>query len=279
MSTGPEWSAFRRPRPQAAILFLGQDPTYGSLSGIDGYEDGVSAEAPHLTFQIQPPSNAAAAALCNPTAQGSQVTLWLGAVNRSTGLAIAPYQMWQGDLDTMTLAIDRGARLVKMDAESIWDRFFDTDEGILLDNATHQAIWPGELGLEYVTEVQAQIPWGSDSPRPVVVTDVIGGSPDYTNGIGGYNPNAYSVPGIGGGGGGFGGFTMPIRRSHDEMCSSDAWRPPRPPSTRFRDQPLRWGRVDCAKLASLHLKQLGVTTAGLAKYGFYKPRRSPPGAR
>ncbi len=172
--------------------FLGLDPTYGVLVGPDPWQDGISAEAPHMTFQVQAPSNTAVAMLCNPAAQGAAVSLWFGAVDRVTGLAVAsPYLLWTGDLDTMTLQVDRGLRSVKMDCESAWDRFFDTDEGILLDHATHLAIWPGELGLEFVTQVQAQIPWGSDGPRPVVVHDVIGGTPDFSNGLGGYNPGAF----------------------------------------------------------------------------------------
>jgi hypothetical protein len=173
--------------------FLGLDPIYGALVGPDPWNDGVSAEAVHMTFQVQVPSNTAAAGLCSPAAQGAPVTLWFGAVDRATGLVIAdPYVLWTGDLDTMTLASDRNTRAVKFDAESAWDRFFDTDEGILLDNATHQNLWPGELGLEFVTMVQVQLPWGADAPRPIVVTDVLGGSPiGAGGGIGGYRPFAF----------------------------------------------------------------------------------------
>jgi len=179
--------------------FVGLDPVYGSLIGPDAWGDGVAAEAPHLTLQLQPPSNTAAVALCDPAAQGSQVTLWFGALDRVTGLPIGtPYVLWIGDLDVPTLVADRGTRVVKIDAASGWDRFFDVDEGILLTNASHQAFWPGELGLEYITEVQAQIPWGQDAPRPVVVHDVINGSPAYSNVYGG------------GAAGGYGGFRNPI---------------------------------------------------------------------
>lgn len=166
--------------------YLGLDPTYGALVGPDAFQDGSSAEAPHLTFQIMAPTNAAAAAICSPAAQGSAVSLWFGAVNRITGGVIAdPILLWQGDLDTTAWTVDRGQRAVRCDCESIWDRFFDTDEGILLDNATHQSIWPGELGLEYVTQVQMQLPWGADTARPIVVHDVINGSPSYSNSYGG----------------------------------------------------------------------------------------------
>ena len=191
------------------MTFTGADSTYGTLVVPEAFTDGVSAEAPHLTFQIMPPSNTAAVALAASAAQGSPVSLWFGAINRATGApAGTPYLAWFGALDIGTLVVDRGSRAVKIDCESAWDRFFDVDEGILLTDASHQAFWPGELGLEYVTEVQAQLPWGQDAPRPIVVHDVIGGSPDYSNrpdygGGGGYG-------GYGGyGGGGGGGYNWP----------------------------------------------------------------------
>ncbi len=177
--------------------YLGLDPVYGALVGPDPWSDGVSAEAVHLTWMVQVPSNTAAAELCQPVNQGSTVNLWFGAVNRSTGLVVAdPYLLWTGDLDTTTLAADRNARTVKFDAESTWDRFFDTDEGLLLDNATHQTIYPGELGLEFVTTVQDQLPWGADAPRPIMVTDVIGGVPVGIGGVGGFRIGAFlGIPG------------------------------------------------------------------------------------
>ncbi len=163
-------------------LFLGQDPTYGFLASLDAVEDGMGASAPHLTLQIHPPSNTAAAAMSGAGVQAAPVTCWIVAVSRATGAPIgAAYEWFSGDIDIATILVDRNLRAVKLDCESAWDRFFDVDEGLLLTNACHQAFWPGELGLEYVTEIQAQIPWGQDVPRPVVVTDVIGGNPDYTN--------------------------------------------------------------------------------------------------
>lgn len=152
--------------------FVGLDATYGTLMLPENFTDGIAAEAPHLVLGIFPPTNTASAAICEPSTQGSQVSMWFGAVNRSTGALIGtPYLCWKGQLDTAVGTFDRNQRFVKIDAESSWDRLFDQDEGILLDNATHQMIWPGELGLEYITNVQYQIPWGLDGPRPNVVAD------------------------------------------------------------------------------------------------------------
>lgn len=38
---------------------------------------------------------------------------------------------------------------------------------------------------------------------------------------------------------------------------------------RFRDRPFRWGSVDCARMASFHLKRAGVKIA-VAKAGSYR---------
>jgi hypothetical protein len=179
--------------------FSGLDPDYGALGSLESYQDGVEATAPHLVLQVQPPSNTAMAALCDPAAQGSPVSLWFGALNRATGAPIGtPYLAWVGDLDTATWMTDRGVRAAKLDCESAWDRFFDVDEGLLLTNSCHQSFWPGELGLEYVTQVQTQIPWGTDAPRPVVVHDVPNGTPTYSSGGGSPYLNGSTFTGYGG---------------------------------------------------------------------------------
>lgn len=157
--------------------FTGSDPTYGvTLVLPESFEDGINAEAPNVAFALQCPTNAAAAALCDPSAQGSQVTFWYWSMNRTTGLIIGtPYELWVGALDVPVLNLDRGQRLVRIEAESWFGLFLDAPDGNILSNADHQAIWPGELGLEYVTNVQQIMPWGADSPRPAVIRDVLTG--------------------------------------------------------------------------------------------------------
>ena len=166
--------------------FVGIDPTYGVLHGIEPFEEASDGMAPALKIALRPPSMTAAADLASVAAQGSTVNLWDGAIDAATGEVIdAPEHWFVGDLDVPTLRIGDGGRLLEYEVASAWERLFADDEGAKLTNAFHQHVWPGELGLEYHTEVQQQAPWGSDAPRPQVIRDV----PQY--GAGGWSPGTY----------------------------------------------------------------------------------------
>lgn len=154
-------------------LYAGDDATYGALDGIDPFTDGVGGESPHLVFRVDPPSNAAAAALASASNQGSAVSLYFGEMDRATGLLIGAIDtLFIGEIDVGILTAGKNSRQVEVDVASQWDRFFDLDEGIVLNNAWYQSLYPGKLGLEYITDIQLQIPWGTDGVRPNVVTDV-----------------------------------------------------------------------------------------------------------
>lgn len=160
--------------------FSGLDATYGTVSGIQNFSDGMGAEAPQLTFDILPPSNSAAATLAATAAQGSTVNLWMGAVNVSTGAVIgAPELLFSGVIDVPSLIIGKNTRRVQFDCVSIFERFFEGDEGLEMSNASHQAIWPGETGFDMVTDTERQLPWGSDAPRPSSVTNPATSTPSW----------------------------------------------------------------------------------------------------
>lgn len=152
--------------------FVGADPARGVLADMESFSDGIGAEAPQLRLIINPPSNVASATLASPAAQGSTVTVWLGALHLQTGQVLgAPEVLFQGEVDQPLLRVSKGRRQLTLDCVSAWERFFDDEEGVRLNNASHQNFWPGERGLEHVTDILRQMPWGSDAPRPGVVTD------------------------------------------------------------------------------------------------------------
>lgn len=153
--------------------FTGLDATYGALGSIQGFADGVDTVSPHLIVQMAPPTNAAAATLAGATAQGSVTTLYFGVLNTATGALVGSIDtLFVGEIDFGKLTAGRNSRWVELDISSVWDRFFDVDEGFALNNAWQKSIYSTELGLEYVTDIQLQIPWGSDGVRPNVVNDV-----------------------------------------------------------------------------------------------------------
>jgi len=164
--------------------FRGFDETYGTLQSIEAFADGSDEQTPSLKVFFLPPTNTAAATLASVEAQGSPVNIWFGAIDPESGIVIDEPEHWfAGELDVPTLTVGSVGRILEYEVASVWERFFADDEGARLTDAYHQYLWPGERGLEFHTEVQVQLPWGSDLPRPQVIRDVSG-----TGGFQGYYP-------------------------------------------------------------------------------------------
>lgn len=154
--------------------FRGKDPTYGVLGSVEEISDSEDGEAPEITLTILPPTMASAATLASPAAQFSAVTVWVGALDLITGAVIPdPLVVFAGEVDVPTLTGDESSRVLQYSVTSVFELMFEVDEGANLNNAFHQSVWPGELGFEYVTEVQRQLPWGAEAARPAAVKDVI----------------------------------------------------------------------------------------------------------
>ena len=45
-----------------------------------------------------------------------------------------------------------------------------TEEGRRLSDAFHQLVWPGEMGLAFVTDVETTVPWGQALDTTVIET-------------------------------------------------------------------------------------------------------------
>lgn len=156
-----------------SLTFVGEDPTYGSLSSIDGLEDGADAQVSEITINLKPPSMAAAGALASPDFQESSVQVWKGSLIAPTGQVVAsPKLMFSGALDVPTASGDFGALNLTWTAVAETDRLFDADEGIRLSDAFLQLMYPGDLGCAFVTGVQDQQPWGQEARIPASVTSV-----------------------------------------------------------------------------------------------------------
>lgn len=133
---------------------------YGDLVAGESFTDGDGNTAPRLklTLQIDP---SVIPDWLDPEVQGSAVTVWLGAVDRATGAPVAdPEVAFRGEVDQPVLNIGRDRCALDLDICSYLERFFDVNEGVRLNDAWHQSIWPGEKGLDQVTGIQRQQPWG-----------------------------------------------------------------------------------------------------------------------
>lgn len=150
--------------------FVGRDATFGVLGGVSDFADGLDDQAPSLTLTLLPPSNAAMAAFAAATAQGSAVSIWVGAMDAVTGQVIAdPDLVFVGETDVPTQKVSDGQRELELTVISFFDRFLETDEGERLNTGFHQSIWAGEKGLEFISFVRNQPIWGADAPQNILV--------------------------------------------------------------------------------------------------------------
>ena len=150
--------------------FTGRDATFGVLGGVSDFDDGLDDQAPSLTLTLLPPSNAAMAAFAAATAQGSTVSIWVGAMDAVTGQVIAdPDLVFVGETDVPTQKVSDGQRELELTVISFFDRFLETDEGERLNTGFHQSIWAGEKGLEFISFVRNQPIWGADAPQNILV--------------------------------------------------------------------------------------------------------------
>lgn len=145
----------------AARKFSGRDPVYGVLDSIKGLSSAIGDQAPTVTLGLIPSATAALARLLDPAVQGSAVTIMVGVLDIGTGRPVAdPYVVFSGELDVPTVKWGANDRRLEYRATSIAERLFQVEEGKRLSDTFHQHIWPGELGLAFVTGVEANVPWG-----------------------------------------------------------------------------------------------------------------------
>lgn len=182
--------------------YTGEDEVYGVLDAVEQMTEQVGTEAPTVRFTFLPSSLVALADITDPANQGSPVYVWFGAVDPATGQIVGePELLFLGELDTAEVEAGGSSTVISFDVVSAWERLFEANEGHRLNDKFWQSIYPGARGMQYVTEIQRDLPWGYDAPRPRVVSDTTGG---IGGGVGG-SP-------IGGGGGVDGGTIDFIRR-------------------------------------------------------------------
>jgi hypothetical protein len=157
-------------------VFTGIDPTFGAIQSMDVINDGTGDEAPAVSLTLIPSGDAAAATLASATMQGSQVSLWIGAVDAVSGLVIPdPMLVFLGALDVPVITSSSEGRTLEFSVVSAFEKFFADDEGVRLSDTFHQSIWPGETGLAGVTGVDKKIYWGVQAPASSISYGPFGG--------------------------------------------------------------------------------------------------------
>lgn len=150
-----------------AETYAGIDELFGTLGGLSDLSEEIGDESPEVTVTMMPPDVSAAAVLSHPDMQGSVATIMVGAADPMTGAVIgAPEILFLGEIDVPTIGVDEsGARTVEFTIVSVFERLFEVEEGQRASNGWHQSIWPGELGLEFMTGTDVNLYWGVKPPK------------------------------------------------------------------------------------------------------------------
>lgn len=148
------------------MTFSGRDPVFGTLGGIDTIAEQIASEAPSVSISLLPVSATAIGELSRPENQGSRVRVWFGAVDDITGVVLGTELLWSGRLDTVVTHIQANQQSCELVTVSGFDRLFATNEGEALNKEWHQAIWPGETGLDFNVDSTVEIYWGGEAGKP-----------------------------------------------------------------------------------------------------------------
>jgi hypothetical protein len=141
--------------------YTGKDDVFGVIESIDAIGEAVGDTMPALALTVIPPPDVAAADCCNAAMQGSQVRVWMAAVDADTGLVVPdPELLFAGELDTASLETEGATRRINLEVVSVFERLFEPDEGARLADSFHQWVHPGELGFDQMTGTPVDRLWG-----------------------------------------------------------------------------------------------------------------------
>lgn len=140
------------------------DETFGVVSEMGAFEDGGDNEAASWSLTIMPPQEALAD-ISAPEAQGSPITVHLGAVDWDTGELIgAPELLTRMELDVPRLGLGQSLT-VELECITEEARMLEPNEERIQSDAFHQSIWPDELHYEFQTNAKLKIWWRADGPK------------------------------------------------------------------------------------------------------------------
>lgn len=145
--------------------YRGQDATFGTINALDPITEAEGDEAPEWNLSLYPANGAATADLANAAMQGSIVQIFVGVMDPATGAPIGtPEVKALMEIDTAEYVSELGSREVQFTLISVFERLFEVDEGVRASDGYHQSIWPGELGLQYMTGTDRNLYWGGKRP-------------------------------------------------------------------------------------------------------------------
>lgn len=148
-----------------ADKFESSDEIFGSITGVDTFNESVGDEAPSGSLTFAPNADADPAELNDPAYQGSRMRFWFARVDEAAGTIMGdPELVADCMLDTTALRLGSKLRELGMEFVGQLERLMSISEGHVLSDRFHQSIWPGETGLRNTTGVGKPVAWGAESP-------------------------------------------------------------------------------------------------------------------
>ncbi|QTC88193.1 hypothetical protein [Brevundimonas pondensis] len=145
-------------------LFVQRDLTYGTLGDLPLFEDGIDSQTTRADITLYPADHAALAALADRKHQTALVEVWDACVDPDTGLMVGePDPLFRGEYDFARYTIGSSEELI-IECGTEEARLNEPNEDRRLSDPHHRDVWPGELGMSYVTGVGRKIYWRVDQP-------------------------------------------------------------------------------------------------------------------
>jgi hypothetical protein len=154
----------------------------GDFGGVERVEESTDLRANGCRFTLTGiPSSLVSAALADAY-QGRACALLLGAINLSSGALIsAPYQVFAGRMDVISIEDGADTASIGLDAENRLIDLFRSRETRYTDEE-QRTLFAGDLGLEYVAGLQEKpIDWGVASPVAATSASRPGRSTDFAD--------------------------------------------------------------------------------------------------
>lgn len=149
--------------------YVSRHPVFGAIAGFTAIDEGVGDQIPNGTLTFSPGPTADPYTINSPTLQGTRLRMWIGEVDRDTGLLDGePEQVLDSIVDVTTLKFGRGKLALEVDIVARGERLVLINEGNTISGEFHRRIYPDERGLDNATGVPINVAWGvTGAPRGI----------------------------------------------------------------------------------------------------------------
>lgn len=146
--------------------YTASDSVFGSIAAIEPFDESVGDQAPGGRLSFLPAASATANALLGAARQNVRMRFWLGEIGSDGKTVTHAEPLADTLIDTATLRVARGQRVLDVDFISRAEKLFAIREGNVLSTTFHQRVWPGERGFDNANGLQRNVAWGiEDAPR------------------------------------------------------------------------------------------------------------------